>query len=141
MLNEIIKILSLVTNRKNYVKESRLCLLNIQYEKNVIIDDCCYDMYSLTIKNTGNYDIENIKFNRFECNKTIQPFFINAGETYFLKILFPKGWIAYHFSVYERITYYVAMSCRKRKYFAQDLCISCGVNKELVTAYFTKRSC
>lgn len=59
MLNEIIKILSLVTNRNIYVKESRLCLLNIQYEKNVIIDEC----------------------------------------------------------------------------------ISCGVNKELVTAYFTKRSC
>lgn len=138
MLDEIVKILSLTANKNVYAKESSLCLLNIQYEKNKIINDSDYDIYSLTVKNVGNYNIENIRFNTFECNKTIQPFSINAGESYSFKLMFPNGWLHHRHGVYERVTYYVVVS-KKRKSFAQDLCISCGMDKELVTAFFGKR--
>lgn len=138
MFDEIVKILSLIANKNIYSRESSLCLLNIQYEKNKIINDSDYDIYSLTVKNIGNYNMENIRFNTFECNKTIQPFSINAGEIYSFKLMFPNGWLHYHHGVYERVTYYVVL-LNKRKSFAQDLYISCGVNKELVTAFFGKR--
>lgn len=145
MFHKILGIISFIANKNICTKESNLYLSSIRYIgeelKKSFGKEKSYpcDMFEITIKNTGNYNLENIFLSKFETNQNVHSFTISAGESYTLTIFFPKNWISEYHGTHELFVYTITLPFRKRKQFCQDLSITCTMDKKCYIASYGKR--